>query len=77
MVDALADWERFLHDRDTGMPPLVACSLLHHQFETIHPFLTGVAEQAVEALERAERLTDLQAHYRSELLGDRSNAGAV
>lgn len=137
MVDALADWERFLHDRDTGMPPLVACSLLHYQFETIHPFLdgngrvgrlvvalylldtgvlpdpllyvspylerhrdeyyarlqgvresgdvqswlrfflTGVAEQAVEALERAERLTDLQTHYRSELLGDRSNASAV
>ena len=134
MRDALTDWERFLHDREGGLPPLVACGLLHYQFETIHPFLdgngrlgrlavilylidlgelpepllylspyferdrdtyyarlqavrergemqewleyflTGVAEQAKDAVDRAERLTDLQAHYRTELAGDRSNA---
>jgi len=41
MTAALGDWERFLHDRDTTLPPLVACGLLHYQFETIHPFLDG------------------------------------
>ena len=41
MKDALADWERFLHERDGGLPVLIACGLIHYQFETIHPFLDG------------------------------------
>jgi len=41
MTQALADWERFLHERDGNLPPLVACALIHYQFETIHPFLDG------------------------------------
>lgn len=41
MRDALADWERFLHERDHHLPPLVACAMAHYQFETIHPFLDG------------------------------------
>lgn len=40
MLDALADWERFLNE-EHDLPPLVACALLHYQFETIHPFLDG------------------------------------
>ena len=36
---ALADLERFLHDR--SLPNLVAVALAHYQFETIHPFLDG------------------------------------
>jgi Fic family protein len=39
--DALADLERFLHDRDGGLPLLVTIGLAHAQFETIHPFLDG------------------------------------
>ena len=134
MVEALTDWEQFLHDRDGTLPPLVAAGLLHYQFETIHPFLDGtgrlgrlaivlylidlgelpepllylspyferdrqayyghlqavrergemqawleyfltaVAVQARDAVDRAERLTDLQARYRAALAGDRSNA---
>ncbi|CAN5134215.1 Fic family protein [soil metagenome] len=134
MREALADWERFIHERDGLLPPLVVCALLHHQFETIHPFLDGngrlgrlvvilylldvgelsepllylspwferdreayyahlqgvrergevqewlryfldgVAYQASDAVARAERLTDLQQTYRTELTGDRSNA---
>ena len=134
MIDALQDWEAFLHERDSDLPPLVSCGLIHYQFETIHPFLdgngrlgrlviilylidigelpepllylspyferdrdayytllqavrergelqewlqyflTGVAVQAKDAIDRAERLTDLQARYRAELAGDRSNA---
>lgn len=136
MTDALNGWERFLHETD-ALPPLVACGLVHYQFETIHPFLdgngrigrlviilllvsmgelpepllylspyfersrstyydrlqgvrergemqawleyflTGVAVQARDAVDRAERLTDLQARYRAELAGDRSNAPHV
>ena len=36
----LGDWESFLHE-DHDLPPLVACALIHYQFETIHPFLDG------------------------------------
>ena len=38
---ALADLERFLHDREGGLPLLVSIGLAHAQFETIHPFLDG------------------------------------
>jgi Fic family protein len=37
---ALADLERFLHQKDP-MPALVQIGLAHAQFETIHPFLDG------------------------------------
>lgn len=137
MLDALADWERFLNDREFDVPPLVACALIHYQFETIHPFLdgngrlgrlviilylmaigelpqpllylspwferdrssyydhlqavrergavqewlryflTGVAVQANDAVDRAERLIDLQSWYRSDLAEDRSRATEV
>ena len=40
MMDCLANWEQFLHDR-TGFPDLVQCALMHEQFEAIHPFLDG------------------------------------
>ena len=37
---ALADWEKFLHQRNR-MPDLIQCALVHEQFEAIHPFLDG------------------------------------
>jgi Fic family protein len=37
----LADLERFIHDAEPGLPPLVRIALVHVQFETIHPFLDG------------------------------------
>ncbi|MFT5492074.1 MAG: Fic family protein [Limisphaerales bacterium] len=40
MNDALGDFEKFLHKRDS-MPELIHCALAHAQFETIHPFLDG------------------------------------
>jgi Fic family protein len=40
MMDCLANWEQFLHDR-AGFPDLVQCALMHEQFEAIHPFLDG------------------------------------
>ena len=36
----LRDWETFAAE-GLRMPPLVACALLHYQFETLHPFLDG------------------------------------
>lgn len=39
MQDALADLERFLHERD--LPLLIQLALAHYQFEVIHPFLDG------------------------------------
>jgi len=40
MMDCLANWEAFLHDRD-GLPDLIQCAVMHEQFEAIHPFLDG------------------------------------
>ena len=40
MLDALSNWERFLHQRDE-LPDLVQCALMHEHFEAIHPFLDG------------------------------------
>jgi Fic family protein len=40
MMDCLASWEGFLHDRER-LPDLIQCALMHEQFEAIHPFLDG------------------------------------
>lgn len=41
-LDACLDaFERFLHETESGLPPLIKAGLLHVQFETIHPFLDG------------------------------------
>jgi Fic family protein len=34
-------FERFIHETETRLPPLIKAGLLHVQFETIHPFLDG------------------------------------
>lgn len=39
IMECLAAWERFLHDR--SLPVLVQTALMHVQFEAIHPFLDG------------------------------------
>lgn len=41
MNEALAEWERFLHEERDRMPDLIQCALMHEQFEAIHPFLDG------------------------------------
>lgn len=38
--DLLANWERFLHDREE-LDPLVRMAAAHYQFEAIHPFTDG------------------------------------
>jgi Fic family protein len=40
MMDCLANWEQFLHQRGR-FPDLIQCALMHDQFEAIHPFLDG------------------------------------
>lgn len=41
VMPCLGALELFLHDQDTGLPPLIRAGLAHVQFETIHPFLDG------------------------------------
>ena len=37
-MDAMGELELFLH-KDSELPLLINCALMHYQFETIHPFL--------------------------------------
>ncbi|HVN23310.1 MAG TPA: Fic family protein [Syntrophorhabdales bacterium] len=40
VTESMGDLEKFFYAKDT-IPPLVKISLIHAQFETIHPFLDG------------------------------------
>lgn len=41
LPDLLSEMERFIHDPEPTLPPLVRVALVHAQFETIHPYLDG------------------------------------
>ncbi|MDQ5768336.1 Fic family protein [Thiothrix subterranea] len=37
----MSGFEYLLHDEQTALDPLIKMALIHHQFETIHPFYDG------------------------------------
>jgi Fic family protein len=41
LFDLLADLEKFINDDDTNLDPLIKMAIIHHQFESIHPFYDG------------------------------------
>lgn len=41
VIGCMSDLEKYLHNREDKMPLLIRAALVHHQFETIHPFLDG------------------------------------
>ena len=38
-LECLDSFERFLHSKTPGVPPLIKAAMAHVQFESIHPFL--------------------------------------
>ena len=41
VAECMYDLEKFLHEQDLGIDPLLRTGIAHLQFETIHPFLDG------------------------------------
>ncbi len=41
LAACLDQFERFMHEDASRLPPLIKAGLLHVQFETLHPFLDG------------------------------------
>jgi Fic family protein len=41
VIECMSDLEKYLHDKSDNLPLLIRTALVHHQFETIHPFLDG------------------------------------
>ena len=39
--EKLSNWEKFIHDLDSDLDPLVVMAVSHYQFEAIHPFTDG------------------------------------
>lgn len=37
----ISNWEKFIHNTNDGIDPLVKCAISHYQFEAIHPFGDG------------------------------------
>ena len=41
LVTLMSNLEKFIHDNEDGIDPLVKMAIIHYQFEKIHPFYDG------------------------------------
>lgn len=69
VAELMSDLEKFLHDEQINVPPLIKMAIAHYQFETIHPFLDGngrLGRLMISLYLASERLLTKPALYLSD-----------
>ena len=76
IIECLADFEECINNDNTDTPELVKTAILHYQFETIHPFISGngnVGRMIIPLYLQSKGQLDKSCLYISEYLEKNKN----